>query len=953
VLAEELTAALAAQSPDDVVAALLGRTEDERRTAAPSFWEGFDGAGGYAHASAVVTAVGIGSLTELKKHKIASQVHRPLLPVAEVLDDRRPPWLADWIDLCLSRHRRWGGPTFPLAWLLFRRGAIERPKSDAYVLELLHSWGAIAAIVAPGERIAADETLRRAPELLEWELWRLFEVEGRPRVASLTTDGGQLLRSLPRLVASGDIGRDRLIQAALGALSSGFSAYNNRWFVALLGRLDFSAEDVERHAPDLLRAMASGDGPTAAFVANKISAAPAGAVDTRALIDAAGAVIPRLPKAGALESLKLVASRAKSMPETSPVLPAVAGGLTHPDRAVQAAAITLASDIAPTMPPDVLASALMPLLDHVAASLRPRVQDLFDGARERLKGNDPWLGLLSPTSSADTLGAAADVAGHLPKSLLVSAGVPETLAAAEAGQLPPPWVRRPAELPSPAPDPVEPLRSSEEVGSLLLRLLEDASDPIAVEQAIDGLGRFRNGDDWDFGAARGPLVRRVRQLDRRPPSRLYDSVSGTLVRSLAVAIGLREHTDAPHRLLAARIAEAVLSRVGPALACPTHRSGWVDPRIAAERLVELAARGSSPGAYDLTQLLLRIAPWRRDGALAVLGSASLDVAESEAGRALRRACGDESAAVGPTAAVWLAAAAGRAPLEEDPALAQLLPEHPQVARSVKLRLALQQHYEGPSVTFAAEPPQPRWRSDETPSVARLRADETSTDYEPALIRAASLMWPGAREVHAAHGMARISSAQRFDLPGLETWLEPLADPDYTFAEMSTALLLIALAAKAVPTRAAAIDTLAGAVEDGRLVGPELGDIVRRVAPLGAIQLSRLAGALEEAARLSGVIARAVRLVLETALALEPQQRPRGVGDLAALLHELVEETGGIVGDSRLEAWLRMQRGNSKSAQAARAILARSAASDTAAINAHVAAARVARAARWSTVAQAE
>ena len=957
---ESLFAALlAAVEADDqamVVKVLAGQPEDERRGAAKLFWIGFDDRSQYATSASVLAALGVGSIEELKRHKIARQRRRPFRSSAEVLADRRPPWLAEWVAECLKRSGRGHPRTFPLAWMLVRGGLIERPTSDAYVLEMLWSWREIAAVVAPGERLSGADLLRRTPELLEWELWRLFEVEGRPRVASLTSDGHWLLHALPTLAASGEVDRGRLIDAALRALSAGFSAYNNRWFVELLERLELDAVDARAHRGALIGALAGGDGPTVSLVAFVLGA-EAPELPLADVSDAVAAAVPRLPRSSALAALGLLAEVASSAANGDAVLPAITAALTHSSKEVQAAALGVAESLLPRVSPADLRGALDPAASLVAPSLARRLAALVDLDSTP---TDPASRLDASLDSVDILRAAAEVGRSLPVDLLRAAGAEEALRAARSGAMPSPWSGSVFELPPPRPDPVAPLDGPHELGRMLLRVIEDGDDPIEVELAIDALGRYGRDGGWDLGPSERPLIKRLRQLRTSRTAHGLRSCSPVAAFRHALFDRLcSEDGPSPRRfrdgtLLIARIRQATMSPVGPALAFPTHRQGWIDPRVLAVRLEEMVAAGEEPGSADLVQALLRVGPWHREEALARLRVQAAEVQEAEPVRALRWLCGDADARIGPTTTVWIAAADARAPLRGDAAVAGLLDKRTRsLAEPVRLELAVAEipasmgsYRDVTAVTFRSTLP-PGLPHSQVPSSAALLPGWEYAGHEVAAVRAASMFWPAAPEVHAAHGVEVLSRLQHGDLGGLDAWLEPYIDADLSFGEMGVTLLLVAMASKSLSLRTAAADLLVTAVDDGRLVGTEVGDLLRRLAPTGSLALPRLAVALAEAAQTSLTHARIVRVALERGLSLAPGTNPRGVGDLAEVLHELVVATNGLIGGPEFDAWLSSQSGSGKAAKAARAIRALEVANDAGEVGAAIAAARTARAARWS------
>jgi hypothetical protein len=97
------------------------------------------------------------------------------------------------------------------------------------------------------------------------------------------------------------------------------------------------------------------------------------------------------------------------------------------------------------------------------------------------------------------------------------------------------------------------------------------------------------------------------------------------------------------------------------LAAPTHRGGWIDPLLFVERLRAFPDESAETDIYDQVQSLLRLAPNHRPAALRQAAQLA-----GEFGDAVRYALGDEQARIGPTAALWVAAARARDPFRDDP-----------------------------------------------------------------------------------------------------------------------------------------------------------------------------------------------------------------------------------------------------------------------------------------------
>ena len=94
--------------------------------------------------------------------------------IAVVLADRRPDWLADYVDRNLTNH--FGVPAWPLARALVRLGAIPRPDVPDYATLMPDSLRWTAHDGNGQDRRTPAQALLADPGLLEDEVWRLFTV---------------------------------------------------------------------------------------------------------------------------------------------------------------------------------------------------------------------------------------------------------------------------------------------------------------------------------------------------------------------------------------------------------------------------------------------------------------------------------------------------------------------------------------------------------------------------------------------------------------------------------------------------------------------------------------------------------------------------------------------------------------------------------------------------------
>ena len=155
--------------------------------------------------------------------------------VVAVLAAQRPKWLDEWALWTCEDTRRhqfhW-----PALRRLERMGLCKRPQSDNYsrgmVAWLGHAGGGVY------NALCAD------PELLEEEIWKIFQVG----VHLYESGANGWFAALTRLVEEGRIPRDRLLDACLEALEADFREDQSRYFIRLYEFLSPTSEERSERA---------------------------------------------------------------------------------------------------------------------------------------------------------------------------------------------------------------------------------------------------------------------------------------------------------------------------------------------------------------------------------------------------------------------------------------------------------------------------------------------------------------------------------------------------------------------------------------------------------------------------------------------------------------------------------------------------------------------------------
>ncbi len=541
--------------------------------------------------------------------------------IASVLADRRPAWLAEFVNRRLQRP----GANWQLARTLVRLGAIGRPDVPEYTtlmprgaLRVLPGRDGRPTCQTPAEALLAD------PGLLEDEVWRLFAVPDA--AAQLTEEWAQ---ALAQLSADGHLDRDRLIDACLDAFTRDFNPNRVSWYATMLQQLDPSVGEVAARSAKYLGLLAATskagvklgqEGAARLLDADLLVPAPFLAASAPALL------FPQ--KSIAAAQLKLIGRLAGRYPDARPAAAvAAAAAFGHDRQDIQEAALALTKRLGvpdTPFPAEIRAHAmdLSPSLAADAAALGltrrgppPASQQPGSGAGDALAEEIAAL----ERRIRELPGAAAD---ELSQALVVT----------RSERVPGPAHVRPeagAALSPPVTDPGE-------LVQLLTVLIEDARDAVAAERALAGAVRLSGLPVALRTKLVAPLMKRARQI-----ASIYSPFYGDLITSdfalitlawggEALRVSRRHREDGWHMpgafavsssgqaltmagIFSARAWEAAkviqAGQGGVLLAEPETERGAITAGTLLDRVLERAAHPYRAAAsHDQDVALLRLAP---------------------------------------------------------------------------------------------------------------------------------------------------------------------------------------------------------------------------------------------------------------------------------------------------------------------------------------------------------
>lgn len=440
----------------------------------------------------------------------------------------------------------WG--SWPLVRRAVREGLIEPPAGDEYIRRL------VLGVSAPGSASEElDSTYRGLladPQLLEREVWELFEIDAGSELSNASTwhqkeegkpfeytrGDNRWLYALTRLAEERRLDRQRLLDVSLDALMRDFRASSVGWYARLHEELKPThAERVER----VDRYLPLVTSPVSAVVKEGLAALREveDAVSPAAFARVAPTPFTQRQKNLSTETLSILANLCKRHPGARPLLlEAATHALGHERADVQEQALKLLEQHADDVP----RAALLVYVEAVSPALRPRVEAL--------------TGVVAPQEEAVDIEIRAPAQPRPTRELVHEVG---------------------AEL--------APVESVDELIELAAMLVEGQGNGDDCERFLDGVSRLCDQRPPGFERRTAGLAKRADAA-----SMWGEQASGTELIAHVVKAWTRQsrarvagrRTPTIIGFLAGRAGEvakrAARGAARPLLAFPTHSGGWID-----------------------------------------------------------------------------------------------------------------------------------------------------------------------------------------------------------------------------------------------------------------------------------------------------------------------------------------------------------------------------------------
>lgn len=912
-----LIAAIEAGDRDAVAAVVRGKSEAERRTAAPTIikaakqFEGgapvirFGPARTHEQSHAANVALhAVASVAEFRSLGLAYWPRAEDDLMTRVILERPPEWIDGWLTAAFDAGRDWR-----VSWRLSRRLVVESeiatPTHDGYIIRLILAGNG-----------GARELLDADPALLDHEVFRLFEVEGSQENSlanSAKYSGDGWKETLVDLSSEGRIDRGRLLDATLSALARDWGAYRLAWYAAFWKALDPTDAERAVRVDAVTRLLSSSAPPIVTFAVDELHAVvKAGAAVPTDLLAALAPALQSPTKRTATRAMSVVDLLARGnaiTPEQAAI--ATVPAAAHPKPEVQRAALKRITAWAPAPSRDLI-GALAEISGLVAETERPTLAALLGASAA---GTSTTAAHTSPAATPTSEELRARVAA-LPRGVRAAL---ELDAALDDPDLPLPDAPIAGEpLLDPA-DAVEPIESVDELGDVLLAAAalgrRRTVSAVEHERLLDAIGRWC-GQRELFD---GPL-RPLEALGKR--DRTEHDWGELDAVDLAIAwrdgaLPQEERADPPSRRFVLAYERAAAGAARPTLALPTHAGGWIDPRVLAERvagLPDVLAGASADDDPELAAALLRVPTLR-------------EVAGDDAARPGADADGVLKAlatarSMQTRAGMLLAATLATAPVEGRGAAVTVVNARASLRADAIRGLPIPLDYrdngiELPGLTIDTDD-----LAALDPLEVLVQRTTASTWSRPAAtIAIAAPAWRAlacrieGRALAHADAWGEVDHAQPEGRP-LQLLLHASEPVDWHRAFV----LAGGLVAQRPEVHLLAVDALIATIEDGRVDAALLGPILRDGLESGRLPANRLAARLATVGEVSPLHFAIARDALERALDL--QSRPNNLAALLELLDQWTARHATAFSDPAARAFLSSLTGSSKSAKLARSILAR-------------------------------
>jgi Family of unknown function (DUF6493) len=518
----------------------------------------------------------------------------------QIMVDRQPPWWQAWYANVTGEHNSISA-TF---WaLLYQRGMFN-----------VQDFAAIARIFSqqlPDTFENYPDVTRRLLREIPAACELIHEV---PTVDYNLFTAKSWLAVIEWAASEGLVDKSRLLAACLSALDRTSNQTERNGALILIKCINPEAQTLADQQATWLRLVADDQPAVAGFAITQLQT-----LEKAKRIDAEGAiaVLPHAfnhsTKSHALNAVKLLSRLAMQKSLRRQATEAVAAGLMHPNKDVQAAAIeALQKHLQPTdeEAPRIIAGSV----ESVSQTLRKEVEALAASSASSVVTTGGGERHADTHADLDSLVVRAST---LPAEVRQRFRIDEAIAAAAQGQIDEHcrWRMMDMSVLNQA-VPIEPIRTVEELVDVTASAVEQCDDPDTADRVLSGIARLCDQRPLNFEALTKPLSERACAYFMNRPNRgIVGGFLGNGFSNLISAwLGGEQDEDAspprdPINFYLVEIEQRV--RIGKSfslLSEATHLGGWIDPRIWVDRIRTHVESNEQCLESDLVRSLLRLTP---------------------------------------------------------------------------------------------------------------------------------------------------------------------------------------------------------------------------------------------------------------------------------------------------------------------------------------------------------
>ena len=497
----------------------------------------------------------------------------------ELLTSLRPSTLETWVHGRIADRRI----TYECVAKLIESGLCTRPDTDDYIVFMMASYPSVWFTNSPKSSDTTDK------QFIKHYVWRLFEVEGNSENSLAAHDKYSAANRtweylLLELSQSGNLPRERLLDASLQALDRGFIQFRSGWYSRFHEALKPTIEERIARTHAYAQLLGSSIPPTVTFAIDALKEIDtAESLSSELLLQHIEPVLLSKAKSTVKGALSLIEHAMTRDPAKVNNLCLIAlRGLTHDSPDVQAQILKLLGKV-PGGIDDTIRMELAQYEDSLASSLQSKLSDLL------LKSS---VGV-----------------SHVPASFTLKSKTLHAMYTEQKQQLPNPLETN-ARL-------IE-FETIDQVIAGCSYSLEHPNEVIEIERALQGILRLSPQLPPDFISRSAALKKRALHFAKARSesvtmlNRKFAAFVGSwLTASVSPHINQLRSDAVPAERFIHRRFDRLLNQIIacdplPEFCASTHERGFIDPTLLLERWHQRIAAGRLPGDEDQAIALLRI-----------------------------------------------------------------------------------------------------------------------------------------------------------------------------------------------------------------------------------------------------------------------------------------------------------------------------------------------------------